>query len=71
MKRFIILFVIVLTTNVGYSKNYKFRKHKCKVAQNHIQYEHSKPACKDRGRRYRNWDSRPKDNTFMFIFKLD
>lgn len=67
----LITIIFILTCFTGYSKSYKYRRHKCKVAQNHIQMEHCKPACKDPQRRERNWQIRPKNDSLFLIIKMN
>lgn len=69
MKKLILLLLLICICSTVYSKSYKYRRHKCRVAQNHLQYEHSKPACKDPQRRERNWQIRPKNDALFLIIK--
>jgi hypothetical protein len=68
MKKTLLILLVVVCTSC---KTHWYRQHKCKVAQEHIQYEHSRAAKDDPLRFYRNWTSRPQNNRFLFIFNLD
>ena len=55
----ILIFVGALMNGCSKTK-YMVRQQHNRVAQDVIQHEHCRPACKDPGRMWRNWDERPK-----------
>jgi len=46
------------------------QRHLVRVAQQEQQYEHSRPACHDPGRMYRNWNNRPHRKTRIPILNI-
>jgi|GEM_PF-2187606 len=69
MKRKLIALLLLVSALTGCtSVKYATRKHHNHVAQDVIQYEHSRPACKDPGRIDRHWSERPKGSwPFQFL----
>lgn len=69
-KNTILILLTLLMCTSCYSRKFHLRERANHIKQQEIQYEHSKPACKDPMRSTRNWWNRPHNDVFL-IFKIN